>query len=136
MRWLLLTCSAFLLLAAESSTANRHQAGTGGSGLAQQDTLNLNSILVQTAIGHGGNLTSGFMSVLGIAFYLPGDADANGLVNISDAVFLVSYIFTGGSAPNPVIAGDANCDHMVNISDAIYLIAFIFGDGSPPRYCG
>lgn len=64
--------------------------------------------------------------------YVCGDADGDGLVNISDAVFVIGYIFGGGNAPNPYMAGDANCDALVNISDAVHLIAYIFGGGPAP----
>jgi hypothetical protein len=64
--------------------------------------------------------------------YLCGDANGSGSVNISDAVSLIAYIFSGGSAPNPLIAGDANCSGSVNISDAVYLIAYIFSGGPQP----
>jgi hypothetical protein len=64
--------------------------------------------------------------------YVCGDADGNGIVNISDAVYLISYIFGGGSAPDPYLSGDADCNQIVNISDAVYLIAYIFGGGSAP----
>ncbi len=62
-----------------------------------------------------------------------GDADGNGIVNISDAVFLIAYIFGGGDAPNPLCQGDADGNAIVNISDAVYLIAYIFGGGDPPH---
>jgi hypothetical protein len=61
-----------------------------------------------------------------------GDADSNGIVNISDAVFLISYIFGGGPAPSPLLAGDADCNSIINISDAVYLISYIFGGGPEP----
>ncbi len=64
--------------------------------------------------------------------FLCGDADGNAIVNISDAVFLVGYIFGGGSAPEPLLAADADCNSIVNISDAVYLIAYIFGGGPVP----
>jgi hypothetical protein len=64
--------------------------------------------------------------------YLCGDANSSGGVNISDAVYLVAYIYSGGPAPNPLAAGDANCDSAVNISDAVYLIAYIFSGGPIP----
>ncbi len=64
--------------------------------------------------------------------YLCGDADKNGLVNISDVVFLINYIFSGGAAPNPIAAGDANCSGIINISDAVYLINYVFGGGPAP----
>ncbi len=64
--------------------------------------------------------------------YICGDANSTGSVNISDAVFLIAYIFSGGPAPNPLISGDADCSGSVNISDAVYLINHIFGGGPAP----
>ncbi|GEM_PF-3174863 len=69
--------------------------------------------------------------------FICGDANGDRTVNISDAVYLIAYIFAGGSAPNPLLSGDANCDGSVNISDAVYLIAYIFAGGSAPcAECG
>jgi hypothetical protein len=64
--------------------------------------------------------------------FICGDADGTGIVNISDPVYLISYIFGGGQAPVPLVSGDANCDGIVNISDVVYLIAYIFGGGPEP----
>gem|GEM_PF-1271502 len=64
--------------------------------------------------------------------YVCGDANGDATVNISDAVYLIAYIFAGGPAPSPLLSGDASCDGTVNISDAVYLIAYIFAGGVPP----
>jgi hypothetical protein len=64
--------------------------------------------------------------------FVCGDGDGNEIVNISDAVYLIAYIFGGGPAPDPLLAGDCDCNLIVNISDAVYLIAYIFGGGPPP----
>lgn len=64
--------------------------------------------------------------------FICGDADGNALINIADAVYLVSYIFGGGSPPDPLLAGDADCNAIVNIADAVYLISYIFGGGPAP----
>lgn len=64
--------------------------------------------------------------------YVCGDADFDGLANISDAVFIIAYIFSGGPAPHPYEAGDVNCDGMVNVTDAVYLVQYIFVGGNPP----
>ena len=64
--------------------------------------------------------------------YICGDASGDGMVDISDAVSLLAYIFSGGPAPNPLATGDANCDGTVDISDAVYLIAYIFSGGAAP----
>jgi hypothetical protein len=64
--------------------------------------------------------------------YICGDANGSGAVDISDVVYLISYIFAGGPAPNPLKSGDANCDNVVDISDPVYLIAYIFSGGPNP----
>lgn len=61
-----------------------------------------------------------------------GDANSSGGLSISDAVFVIAYIFGGGAAPQPVLAGDADCSGIITISDAVYLIAHIFGGGPAP----
>ncbi|MFH2056613.1 MAG: dockerin type I repeat-containing protein [bacterium] len=61
-----------------------------------------------------------------------GDANGDAIVNITDAVYLIQYIFNDGPDPVSVEAGDANCDGIVNITDAVYLIQFIFNGGPAP----
>ncbi len=64
-----------------------------------------------------------------------GDANFDAAIDISDAVYLVSYIFRGGPAPTPVIeSGDANCDGEIDIGDAVLIIDYIFHSGPEP--CG
>lgn len=69
---------------------------------------------------------------IGDACDLCGDADGSGLVNISDAVFLINYIFVGGPPPNPVAIADVDCNSITNISDVVYLLSYIFGGGAAP----
>ena len=68
---------------------------------------------------------------------IPGDANGDVTIDISDAVYLIAYIFTGGQPPKPyaICSGDANCDCSVDISDAVYLIAYIFSGGAAPCTC-
>ena len=61
-----------------------------------------------------------------------GDANGDDQVNVGDAVYLISYIFKQGPAPDPVCIGDANGDGGVNVGDAVYLIAYIFKQGPAP----
>jgi hypothetical protein len=63
-----------------------------------------------------------------------GDMDNSGAIDISDVVYCIAYIFSGGPAPNPAESGDVNCDLATDISDAVYLIAYIFAGGPTP--CG
>lgn len=64
--------------------------------------------------------------------YTCGDADASGSVTVSDVVYLINFIFSGGTAPQPLASGDADCTGFITISDAVYLIAFIFSGGTAP----
>ncbi len=75
---------------------------------------------------------AGNSDVLVTLHFLCGDADGSGIITISDAVYLIGYIFGGGPAPNPVLAGDADCNGIVTISDAVYLINYIFAGGPAP----
>lgn len=65
----------------------------------------------------------------GAVAYICGDADGSGMVNISDVVNLIGYIFFGGTAPNPIQSGDVDCSGSLTISDVVYLISYIFSGG-------
>ena len=61
-----------------------------------------------------------------------GDANGDEEVTISDAVFLLNYLFKNGSAPDPIQIADANCDGSVGLVDVVYLVNYVFKDGPPP----
>ncbi len=61
-----------------------------------------------------------------------GDANNDGALNISDAVYLIVYIFQGGSPPKYMPSADCNCDGNVNISDAVNIINYIFLNDNAP----
>jgi hypothetical protein len=67
-----------------------------------------------------------------IGWSVCGDANGDMEADISDVVYLISYIFQGGLQPNPLLKGDANCDAAVDISDVVYLISYIFSGGYLP----
>lgn len=79
---------------------------------------------------YSGTYNSG--CILGGSPWMCGDPSADHAVDISDAVYLIAYIFSGGPAPNPLASGNVNCDASVDISDAVYLIAYIFSGGAAP----
>lgn len=65
-----------------------------------------------------------------------GNANGDASVNVSDAVYVINYVFVGGNAPLPVKAcGNANGDMSLNVSDAVYIINFVFVGGASPGDC-
>ena len=61
-----------------------------------------------------------------------GDANADGIINVGDIVYLVTYLYKGGPSPIPPEAGDANCDGVVNVGDIVYLVSYLYKGGPPP----
>jgi len=61
-----------------------------------------------------------------------GDANSDLKVNISDAVYLIQYIFLSGSSPLHPNVADVNADCMINLSDVVYLVNFVFAGGPYP----
>jgi PKD repeat protein len=61
-----------------------------------------------------------------------GDANDDGTVNVSDAVWIINYVFVGGDPPSPIESGDANCDGTSNVSDAVWIINYVFVGGNVP----
>lgn len=66
---------------------------------------------------------------------IPGDANANGSVDVGDAKYIINCVYVSGSPspdPYPICSGDANGDCACNIADAVYIINFIFKEGLAP----
>lgn len=61
-----------------------------------------------------------------------GDADADGLTNVTDAVVVLTYLFIGGAAPGCLDACDANDTGTIDLTDGVYLLGFLFLGGPPP----
>ncbi len=64
--------------------------------------------------------------------YICGNANGDSNVNVSDAVYIINYVFVGGDPPSPLASGDVNCDMTVNVSDAVYIINYVFVGGNAP----
>ncbi len=136
MRTLIVFTVLFCFAAASFCAAdNIDQLGSGASGRSVSGNLRLDSVLGQNVAGIAGALSSGFYSQYAIPDYLAGDVNGDRKINISDVVFLINYIFAGGTAPPSMAAADADCNGMVNISDAVRLLNYIFSGAAAPRYC-
>ncbi len=64
--------------------------------------------------------------------FIRGDADGDGLVGPGDVVYLLNYLYRGGSVPDPPEAGDCNCGGAVGPGDVVHLINYLFRGGAPP----
>jgi hypothetical protein len=65
-----------------------------------------------------------------------GDVNGDGIINIGDVVYLVTYLYRNGPAPDPSWVGDANSDAIVNIGDVVYLVSYLYKGGPPPSTPG
>ncbi|MBI4601217.1 MAG: hypothetical protein HY721_04570, partial [Planctomycetes bacterium] len=62
------------------------------------------------------------------------DSNADGEIDISDAIFTLAFLFLGGGEPQCADAADANDDGLLDLSDAVFTIAYLFLGGEPPPY--
>ena len=120
------------------------QVISSGGAQGTSTNMKLSGTVGQTAYAHG---TGGSFRLLGgfwqnFSATTPacdrcGDANNDGSKDISDVVFLIAYIFSGGSAPGecntPRGLGDADGSGAVDISDVVYIIAYIFSGGLAPH---
>ena len=62
-----------------------------------------------------------------------GDANGDKDLNVTDAVYIINYIFVPGSPePDPLCSANANGSTGVNVADAVYIINFVFAGGDAP----
>jgi DNA-binding beta-propeller fold protein YncE len=62
-----------------------------------------------------------------------GDINGDGIVNVGDIVYLITYLFRNGAAPQPVLcAADVNADAVVDLGDVVFLINYLYAGGSAP----
>ncbi len=73
-----------------------------------------------------------FFLLLDSKLLIPGDSNGDSLLNMSDLVYVVNYLFKGGPPPTPLQAGDLNCDSKTSLTDLYYLINYFFKSGPPP----
>ena len=69
-----------------------------------------------------------------------GDCNDDGKVNISDAVWILNWLFRGGAEPGCAAAANANGDGEVSLSDPVALLSYLFLAGpeipAPFPECG
>ena len=61
-----------------------------------------------------------------------GDANSDGNLNVSDAVFMLLHQFAGSKTPVCLDSADVNDDETLAIDDPVHLFLHLFGPGAPP----
>ena len=61
-----------------------------------------------------------------------GDSNADGTVDLTDAVFTLRSLFQGGEAPSCADASDADDSGALDLTDAVYTLQFLFLGGAVP----
>jgi hypothetical protein len=64
--------------------------------------------------------------------FMHGDANGDQMLDLTDVLFLISYLYKNGYPPTPLDAGDANCDGLVDLTDVLYLISYLYKGGPTP----
>jgi len=65
-----------------------------------------------------------------------GDADGRGDLQLTDAIFILNFLFTGGPPPACSEAADADDNGTVQLTDGIRILNFLFTGGPPPSAPG
>ena len=66
--------------------------------------------------------------------FIRGDANNNDVLDLSDAIAILDYLFQGGAPPPVLKAADVNDDETVNVSDPVYLLSHLFLGRAPPPH--
>lgn len=65
--------------------------------------------------------------------FVRGDSDADNMLNITDGIVILNFLFLGTVTPPCEKAADVDDSGGVNISDGVMVFNFLFTGGPPPR---
>lgn len=63
--------------------------------------------------------------------FVRGDANGGG-IDLSDAIFILGYLFAPGSAPDCIDAADVDDSGALDLADPVRLLNYLFAGGVPP----
>ncbi len=64
--------------------------------------------------------------------FIRGDANQDLNIDVSDATYLLNYLYAAGPAPDCLDAADVNDNGVIDLSDSLYLILHLFLSAPPP----
>ena len=98
------------------------------------EDCNSNGILDSCDISGGAedNDSNGIPDECEETLFIRGDVNGDSGIDISDAITVLGYLFTGGNIDCEK-AADSNDDGAVNVADGIQILGYLFsGTGDPP----
>jgi hypothetical protein len=105
-----------------------------------ENDCNLNSILDECELNADSDPNADGILDSCQEFFIRGDCNTIGTIDIADAIFLLGYLFSGYEPSSCEDACDVNDDSDIDIGDGIYILTslFIGGDMPPPPFptCG
>jgi len=133
-------------LAARAGEQINWQVVSSGGGKGSSTSFGLQATVGQTAVGKGSSPSFGLSHGYWQDFSGGGtccmgtirgnvDYDLGDAIDISDLVYLVDYMFTGGPPPPCFEEADMNGDLSLDISDLVWLVDYMFTGGPPPVAC-
>lgn len=98
------------------------------------------SALLESFIIFGVDTTQHLMNaswwkpMLSYAGLYRGDCNQDRLLDVSDVVYMINYLYKSGTAPLPLPdQGDVNHDGVMDVSDIVYLLNYLFKSGPAPQ---
>ncbi|MEW5923108.1 MAG: M4 family metallopeptidase [Candidatus Zixiibacteriota bacterium] len=107
----------------------------GNTQIGSGDTVQYQVAFVYSNTGSSGlgdiaDRAAAFAASLG---FVCGDVNGNETVNILDVTALITYLYKGGPAPDPLDAADVNSSGNVNLLDVTFLISYLYKGGPAPN---
>ena len=60
------------------------------------------------------------------------DITGDGIIDVSDLMYLINYLYKGGPQPRPLENANVNCDATIDMTDVLFLANYIYKSGPPP----
>jgi hypothetical protein len=119
--------------ASVSTTEVRFLDGGQGSGQPVRNTITSNSYMYTPETAASFVFLDGRITVIpDIATFVRGDSTGDGVLDLSDSLATLSYLFQGGSPPVCLDAADFNDDGRLDVADPIGGLWFLFQEGAAP----
>lgn len=124
--------------------------GSGGSvdpydtGVSYLTPTGIGNVLATSweLAGYGGDQDALMAAILGFLDLTPepvfqrGDSNADGVFDVADPTYTLTYLFSAGSAHTCDDAADSNDDGQLNLGDPVFSVTALFSGGPAPAAPG